>query len=96
MQQSRLRLLLSSSTQLNRYFINIFSRYFSLKNHSITTAIKGFFKQNYHEESQFRTAKRMGGYLVPKIYLFNQVELLIGFHFYKFRVHLKMSFKEFE
>ena len=46
---------LSSSTQLNRYFINIFFRYFSLKNYSIMLTIKELFKQNYRKN------------LIPKI-----------------------------
>jgi len=57
---------LSTKHQLIGYFINIFFRYFSLKIYSITTAIIEIFKKNYQEESQFRPAKRMGGYLVPK------------------------------
>ena len=48
----------------------------SLKNTSVTTAMKGFFKENYHEESHFRPAKRMGGYLIPKIYRINQQVVL--------------------
>ena len=40
--------------------MNIFFRYFPLKNTSVAMAMKGFFKENYRKN------------LIPKIYLINQ------------------------
>ena len=40
---------ISTKHQLIGYFISIFSRYFSLKIYSITTAIKEIFKKNYRK-----------------------------------------------
>ena len=55
---------LSTRTQLLIVFRAIFFRYFSLKNHSITTAIKGFLKKNYRKN------------LSPKIIRINMSEHL--------------------